>query len=409
MSTATQKKSLVLSGYVIGVFGPREKVKAGNKIFHFPELRWPLKNGAELLHLETLDGEQRSKEDFLLWWNNQVGNASDDGKTVIVLGAAHPCFPNSSYRKWLEERKNEDGVRWFADLNELKEHVSKPILCLTVGVFWPPTVGNHKVHQWNTKREYELVKFGAQMLHLHLKDGQTKEDFLIWFDAEARKANTNGTFVVIKDNDWMEHLVCDECKLPRQWLNEKEERNDHDNKHPLHFVQWRKLVEAYCRRISVNDLPRPEIQSDTCLGSLNLAANNLPLSGYTAAVYWPPETATTSIEDRIIRSGAKVLHLHPPNNAEISKQDFVEWWEAKTKEVHAVGSTLFVLSHQYSFIPTRQIDSWLKEIEENEWMGDGSNEHLHVRFVKWGKLQEAIKGGPLVDSWGDVLEKQHVV
>lgn len=68
-------------------------MKAGNNIFHFPELRWPLKNGAELLHLETLDGEQRSKEDFLLWWNNQVGNASDDGKTVVVLGAAHPCFP----------------------------------------------------------------------------------------------------------------------------------------------------------------------------------------------------------------------------------------------------------------------------------------------------------------------------
>jgi hypothetical protein len=133
----------------------------------------------------------------------------------------------------------------------------------------------------------------------------------------------------------------------------------------------------------------------------------LPLSGYVVGVLWPAEDRVAR-EEKLIRFGADILHLYPKNDAEISKQDFVTWWDAKAKEIHAAGSTLFVLLLMTISIPNGDIITWLAEKEENDRMGNGSNEHLHVRFVKWSKLVKAVKGEPLIDSWGDVLEKRKI-
>lgn len=49
---------------------------------------------------------------------------------------------------------------------------------------------------------------------------------------------------------------------------------------------------------------------------------------------------------------------------------------------------------------------WLNQKEEDEWFGDGRDENLHVRFTSLQSLQTAVKNGePVVDSWGENVEK----
>eukprot|EP00956_Cyclotella_meneghiniana_P003513 scaffold4328_cov20-Cyclotella_meneghiniana.AAC.1 len=137
---------------------------------------------------------------------------------------------------------------------------------------------------------------------------------------------------------------------------------------------------------------------------------DLSLSGYTIGVYWSSDTTTVSWEDHLVRFGANILHLYPTNGRSITRNDFLTWLDMEVRRVYATGSTLFILDNPHRSIPNYNlITSWLREKEEEEWFGDGREEHLHIRFVKCNTIKDILDAYVLVDSWGEVIERRKTI
>ena len=146
-----------------------------------------------------------------------------------------------------------------------------------------------------------------------------------------------------------------------------------------------------------------------CQPTVQVTAD-LSLSGYTIGVYWSSDTTTVSWEDHLVRFGANILHLYPTDGQSITRNDFLTWLDVEVRRVYATGSTLFILDNPHRSIPNNNlITSWLREKEEEEWFGDGREEHLHIRFVKCNTIKDILDVEVLVDSWGEVIERRKTI
>lgn len=274
----------------------------------------------------------------------------------------------------------------------------------TVGVFWPPWPTGVVSKDWNKKREDDLLRLGAKVVHIYLSDDQctTKNDFNSWWNGTNEKAQADGSkLIVLKDNDWLQHLVSPQSKLCREWLNEDGCIGNFN----VQFVHWRNIKLTYEKYI-----PKKQLLSSVTSIDTPQNASEGSLSGYTVGVYWPPNTSTITYDYKFMACGANVLHLCPPSGQIIAKEDFLRWWNDKVRTISSSGSVLVVADMIHaSTLKHDIIINWLKQKEEEEWFGDGRNEHLHVRFVTLSKLKRAMRGKPLVDSWSEVVKKKKVV
>eukprot|EP00956_Cyclotella_meneghiniana_P039676 scaffold176950_cov21-Cyclotella_meneghiniana.AAC.1 len=267
-----------------------------------------------------------------------------------------------------------------------------------------------KRFKWNIEREDRMLRKGACILHLYQADNQqlTREDFFLQWNNNLCKIHDSGwNLVVLRDNDWLnDHLVPTQSKQVRQWFVE----GFQDEQFHVHFVSWRDMRVTIDRYATQADLLQPKDTFNFKTQPAVQVTADLPLSGYTIGVYWSSDTTTVSWEDHLVRFGANILHLYPTDGQSITRNDFLTWLDVEVRRVYATGSTLFILDNPHRSIPNNNlITSWLREKEEEEWFGDGREEHLHIRFVKCNTIKDILDVEVLVDSWGEVIERRKTI
>ena len=99
-------------------------------------------------------------------------------------------------------------------------------------------------------------------------------------------------------------------------------------------------------------------------------------------------------------AGADILSMvHAPRD----HKQFVAWWEKEVRRAEEDGLVLVVgISKKLN---SRRYD-WLKQIEEEEFVGEGEKKQ-RVRFSTSKSIRNAMKTNCLLrDTWGDSIEKE---